>query len=439
MFSGRQSPASFKDSLTRMCTPACTRCIRNANNWPGVHSLNLTDNEIKCLKPRKIRYLKCDGAGLNIEVLPSGKRSWIYRYRLNGKPERTVLGRYPDMTLKTARLARAAKAEQVAKGTSPASEKRLARTGLTRNPTVRQFGERYYNEQILPNWKDPLQIRRYLDNEIYPALGDKQLSEVEALHVQRLVYRKRDNGHVQAAIQLRSVLKRIFDFALHEQAATVNPAAMVATRYIGRARKRSRVLSPKEIRLYLTTVYLSNIRRQFKLALHILLLTMKRKSELLLSRWEDIDFASGEWIIPGGNAKTGKPTVVYMSTQVSEMFSELKKLSGGSRLVLPGRGSIDRPFAKNALNKALEGLMFDMDPVTIHDLRRTGATQLTENGFNRDVIEKALSHEKEGIRAVYIIAEHADQRKQMLQWWSDYIDAILDGVRLWSRPLEHPY
>ena len=71
-----------------------------------------------------------------------------------------------------------------------------------------------------------------------------------------------------------------------------------------------------------------------------------------------------------------------------------------------------------------------MDPLTIHDLRRTGATLLTGNGFNRDVIEKALSHEKQGIRAVYILAEHAAERKRMLQWWADYVDAIMNESKV---------
>ena len=73
----------------------------------------------------------------------------------------------------------------------------------------------------------------------------------------------------------------------------------------------------------------------------------------------------------------------------------------------------------------LGGLTFDMDPLTIHDLRRTGATILTEKRFNRDVIEKALSHEAKGIRAVYILAEYAEQRRKMLQWWADYVDSVV--------------
>jgi integrase len=295
---------------------------------------------------------------------------------------------------------------------------------------VREFGDRYYREQVLKNWKDPSDVRRYLSNEIYPTLGDKFLKDVTALEVQALVYRKRDNGRVSAAIQLRRVIKQMYDYALEVQLVMLNPASMVATRYIGKARKRSRVLTAKEIRLYLGTIYKSNIRRQFKLALHILLLTLSRKSELLLARWGHVNFDTGEWLIPEENAKTGKQHIVYLSTQVAAMFRELQALAGGSELVLPGRSSVRRPFAANALNKALEGLTFDMDPLTIHDLRRTGATLLTEHGFDKDVIEKALSHERQGIRAVYVLAGYAEQRKRMLQWWADWVDSIVSESKV---------
>jgi integrase len=390
----------------------------------------LTDTQIKALKPRASRYLVSDGRGLSLDILPSAVTTWTYRYRRDGKQLKVTLGRYPDLSLKAARAQRDDLAAQVAQGKSPAEEKKRARGGNPSNPTVREFGKRYFREQVEKNWKDPSNIRRYLDNEIYPALGDKLLKEVTALDVQAIVYRKRDNGRIAAAMQLRGVMKQMFDYALEVQRVTMNPAAMVATRYIGKARKRSRVLTPQEIRLYLRTIYKSNIRRQFKLALHILLLTLSRKSELLLARWEHVNFETGEWLIPEANAKTGKPHIVYLSTQVAEMFRELKALAGESELVLPGRGSTRKPFASNALNKALEGLTFDMEPLTIHDLRRTGATLLTEKGFNRDVIEKALSHEKQGIRAVYILAEHAPERKKMLQWWADYVDAIVNESKV---------
>ena len=57
----------------------------------------LTDTGIKALKPRKMRYLVTDGRGLCLEILPSGKLSWLYRYRVNGKPEKVAIGRYPEL------------------------------------------------------------------------------------------------------------------------------------------------------------------------------------------------------------------------------------------------------------------------------------------------------------------------------------------------------
>ncbi len=391
----------------------------------------LTDAQIKGLKPKAgMRYSKADGNGLLLDITPGGVRSWVYRYRLNGKREKLVLGRYPDLSLKAARTRRDEESAKVAKGASPAMEKKLARAGINTNPTMREFGDVYYKDQVEGKLKSALDFRRYLEAEIYPTLGDKPLRDLNALDVQALVYRKRDNGRVAAAMRIRMVLKQVFDYALEKQLVTSNPAAMVATRFIGKARKRSRVLSPSEIRLYLRTVYQSNIRRQFKLALNVILLTLSRKSELLLARWKDVDLDKGEWLIPAENAKGGKPHLVYLSTQAAEMFRELKALAGESELVLPGRGSSKRPFAANALNKALEGLTFKMDPLTIHDLRRTGATLLTEHGFNKDVIEKALSHEHEGIRAVYIVAEYAEQRKKMLQWWADYVDGLMNEAKV---------
>ena len=160
----------------------------------------LTDSKIKGLKPKPRRYLASDGRGLSLDVLPSGRMSWLYRYHLNGKQERVKLGLYPDVSLSDARKQRDKLASKVANGESPAGEKKqaqsLAREGLSENPTVREFGECYYKEQVIPNWKDPITIHRYLTKEVYPTLGSRALKDVNALDVQALVYRKRDGGHV---------------------------------------------------------------------------------------------------------------------------------------------------------------------------------------------------------------------------------------------------
>jgi integrase len=290
--------------------------------------------------------------------------------------------------------------------------------------TVREFGARYYAEVVTRDRKNPIEVRRYLDSDVYPALGNKPLREVAPVDVQAVVFRKRDNGRPAAAGRLRGVMKGLFNYARALQLVTTNPVDSLPMRYVTQARPRTRALSPTEIRCYLQTLYKSNCRRQFKLALHLLLLTLARKGELLKARWEHIDFAACEWHIPAENAKNTMPHVVYLSQQAKALFEELKKLAGGSELVLPGRSSLTKPFAGNALNKALEGINFEMEPFTIHDSRRTASTLLHEKGFVSDVIEKALNHTIGGIRGVYNKAEYAEPRRKMLQFWADFIEGI---------------
>ncbi len=289
---------------------------------------------------------------------------------------------------------------------------------------MREFAERYYREVVVRSRKDPRNLRRYLDNEILPALGKKVLREVTAADVQSLVFRKRDNGQEAAAAEMRKLIKRIFDYAVVCGAAQVNPALALPTRFITKARSRTRALAPDEIRNYLHTLYSSNVRRQFKLALHLLLLTLVRKSEMLLAQWKDVDLDTGEWQIPAENSKTGRPHIVYLSKQATDLFRGLRALAGDSAWVLPGRGSLEKPFTHNALNQAMGSISFDIDPFTIHDLRRTGSTLLHEKGFSSDVIEKALNHTIAGVRGIYNRAEYSDQRRKMLQFWGDYIEGL---------------
>lgn len=384
----------------------------------------LTDTAIKALKPRGFRYLVTDGRGLCLEVLPSGRLSWLYRYRFNSKPEKVAIGHYPELSLKAARGARDKLATMKAHGQSPAREKQLAKTAQASNSTMREFSERYYKEVVVRDRKDPRNMRRYLDNEIFPALGSKILHEVTAADVQSLVFRKRDNGQESAAAEMRNLIKRIFDYAVVCGSAQANPALALPVRFITKARARARTLSPDEIRVYLHTLYRANIRRQFKLGLHLILLTLVRKSEMLLAQWKDVNLAAGEWQVPTENSKTGQPHIVYLSKQAADLFGELKGLAGDSALVMPGRGSLKKPFAHNAMNQAMRSINFNIAPFTIHDLRRTGSTLLHEQGFPSDVVEKALNHTIGGVRGVYNRAEYADQRRNMLRLWGDYIEGL---------------
>jgi integrase len=382
------------------------------------------------LKPKARSYLVSDGQGLGLEILPSGSRSWRYRYRLNGKLEKVSLGHYPAFNLQAARKKRDEYAEMLAHGKSPARHKQAEKYAVAHTTTVFEFGERYFTEIVQRDCKDPRPIRRYLDKEIYPRLADKAVRDVTSSDVTTIVFRKRDGGAPASAAQIRNLLKRMFEYAMANGVITLNPALTIPMRFITQARPRARTLSPGELRIYLQTLYQSNIRRQFKLALHQILLTLVRKSELILARWEHVDFDAAEWQIPAENSKTRAPHIVYLSRQSVDIFRELQNLAGGSLWVIPSRGSLGKPFSTTALNQALQGVSFAIPPFTIHDMRRTGSTLLHKKGYPSDVIEKALNHTIGGVRGVYNRAQYSDQRRKMLQFWADYIEGLVSEKKV---------
>src|SRR5690606_38673786 len=106
-------------------------------------------------------------------------------------------------------------------------------------------------------------------------------------------------------------------------------------RYIAVSKPRERVLSREEVGEVMRLIYRSSMRTANKVALHLLLLTMARKTELTQARWEDVDFDGGEWTIP--ETKNGKAHVVYLSDQAKALFADLKTMAGESPWVLPSR------------------------------------------------------------------------------------------------------
>jgi integrase len=319
-------------------------------------------------------------------------------------------------------------AADVARGVSPAAQKRLEklRGPDSDNPTVREFCDRYLREQVDGRLKRPDNVRAYIERDICPALGKKLLKDVKLPDVRNMIHRHSKLGHVRTALYLRSSLKGIFDYAIELQLVDGNPARDVAPKYLGETKARTRALNPKELRVFLRTLDLAAINPQLRLALRMILLTLVRKSELLQARWSDVNLDAGIWAIAAAHTKTGKEHIVYLSTQVAEMFRELQVLACGSEFVLPGRNSIGRPICVSTLNAALDQIDFGIPSFHIHDMRRTGSTILHDKGFPSDAIELCLGHAIGGVKGIYNRASYAAERRKMLQWWSDYIDNLVN-------------
>lgn len=386
-----------------------------------------TFRELEALKPKEKRYSVryTPSQKLFIEVLPTGVKSWCYRYTLNGKQDKLVLGHYPDVSIKEAAQLRDEAASLVAKGISPKQDKTKPQSIL-----FKDYGERYLEEVIKKERKNPYNMILCLNNDIYPMLGHIQLEQITVDDVRRTIWRKKEQGYDAAATQVRGLLKRMFDYAMTLGYVPYNPVLAIPTRHIYKAVPRNRYLSTNEIRTFYTTLLNSRVYRPRKLGLLLSLLTLVRKSELLRARWEHIDFDSRIWLIPETKADSAtghsREMVVYMSDQVIEIFKELKAIAGNEPFVFVGRKS-GTHISHNALNTAQKAALAltDLPPFTVHDLRRTASTHLNEQGFNSDAIEACLNHTAKGVRGIYNKAVYEKERTEMLQKWSNHIFSVI--------------
>lgn len=392
--------------------------------------VSLTDKQLAAFKPKQGRYSVHDGSGLYLEVWPSGVKSWRVRYLQNGHRRRINLGRHPGLSLAAARVKRNELTEAIRAGSSPADERRKQKQEMLRGLTVKGFGERYLCEVVTRARKDPTPMRRYLERDVYPVIGSMPVSLVRAEHVRELVFAIRDAGHGQAAVAVRNLLKRVWDYALVCGMAADNPVRMTPVKYISIAKARDRALNEAEIGMFLRRLDAASLRPKLKIALRLILLTLTRKSEVRLARWEHIDLERGEWEIPPEHSKTGTGQIVYLSRQASALLERLRPPAERVGYVFPALGSDgSSPIGQSTLNRALGRAQRGIAHFTVHDLRRTGATRLSEMGYNPDWIEKALNHKLRGVRGIYNRAEYGAQRREMLQGWADSLDSLQDATK----------
>jgi integrase len=432
----------------------------------GKHSLEgawimaLTETALRNLKNGEAGQ-KADEGGLFVDLMPGGAKVWRLRYRLAGKQEKITLGDHPTYGIAEARTWRDDCKALAGRGLSPMGLKRgdpipddaqpaakeLAHLFIQKwclktrekvkakeeakkaGDTVEAFGAVWYAEMVEPANTNPRNIKRVLEKDVYPTIGAKQVTDVTVTDILSITDKIKARGADQMALQTRNVLKRFFAYAIAREKTQFNPAAAIEGRFIAQARSRDVALTSDEIGKLLRAIYQSSMRRAHKLALHLLILCMVRKSELIEAKWSEFDLENRTWAIPGERMKMGKPHLVPLSHQAVAMFEELKGLASGSEWVFPSRGDLDQPIAKSTLNVAVRALAVEVRDFVIHDFRRTASTLLHEAGFGSDWIEKALAHEVNGIRGTYNQAKYFDQRRDMLQWWADFVDSQIEENR----------
>jgi integrase len=392
-----------------------------------------TDTYIKSLKPSAKRYEEYEGEGFGIRVTPKGVKSWIYRYKMDGKTDKITLGHYPNLSLANAKKCFLELREQRRDGQNPKIliQKQEADKEKRKGNTVKKLVLEWYSGYVVKERKRPETIKKQIEGDIIPLLGNKDLDELRTIDITHALDTIVNRGAPVHANRVLSSLKQVFNYAVSRGRLQQNPAAGIRAKDIGGSEKPcERFLSIEEIKTlwHFLDSDKTQMAPQTKIAIKLILLTGVRTGELRLAQWSEFDFEQSLWTIPVDHGKAGIVVKIHLSSQVKNLLIELKSISQ-SCYVLSGIEA-HNPLTENTLPRAIKRIQqrVGIPNWTAHDLRRTFATQLGEAlRIDPVVIEKCLGHKMPRIMATYNRNEMLYERKEALDAWAEYIENLLQN------------
>jgi integrase len=434
----------------------------------------LTDQYVVNLKPRATRFEVFDlkARGLTLRVTPNGVKSWHVRYRRGRLSVRVALehGRYPGMSLATARDT----AGQLLAGLSKGQDPQLARHRAKQTATVRDVAADYLKslglvfdgptkrwqpaEGTTPTRRSWREIARTIERDILSKWAARPITDITPADAEALIAAKQKTADGQSN-KVRIYAKALFDHARKRMRAldraAINPMQDVDPRP---KVERARVLTPEELRTLLEVLDLESPR--VRSIVRLLLLTAARQAEVVGLQWAEIDRTEREWTVPAERVKTTRPDrraatsrTIPLSDAALAILDDLRTRAEADALDfertkhwLQPNGRPFSPFvfpsklraadaARGNIQKALERLRslvdarLDRRPSAAtawrgHDLRRTAASLLGELGFGRDVIRVLLGHSDGSVVAVYDRSQRKPQVRAAVEALARELDRI---------------
>jgi integrase len=399
----------------------------------------LTDVQLRAwIKAGKPIAGKSDGSGLTFTLSKANAAVWVFRYRFGGKPRELTLGRYPDISLEKARKLTTAHRANVDAGVDVARERQRNKVQAKLAQSVGELAEEWYLREIALRYKYPKVVRRILDNDIKPAIGNLPLREVEPRHADVVLRNIVERGAPTTANDALRLMRRMFAFGRKRRYLEHNPVADFALHDAGGTEQpRSRALSRDELKaLFASMRRTPNLGRDNELTFKILLATCVRKGELVRARWASIDLDSGIWHLIG--SKKGMEIDIPLAAPVVGWFRELQVFAAGSEYVLPARLIVKRRAGRtiksrfphispDTLNVALKRVNHGLEHFTVHDMRRTARTRLADLGVSREVAERALNHKLRGVEGTYNRHDYFEERRHALTLWAELLISLERG------------
>ena len=390
-------------------------------------------------KSKEKDYMINDGGGLFLFVSKNGTKSWRYIYTFNKKQKKLAFGIYPNVTLDAARRKTEDASENIANSIDPNTlrieKKKAQQLSLSNNdrvadglPILNSFADltRQWLASIAHLTSQTTQIKKTsrLERLAFPVLGNMPIKEIKSSDVLAAIKPLIHKMQLETAHRLHAEISSVFAYAIVHDCAEYDPSQPVAKQIPAqKVKHRAAIIDPSQVGQLLRDI--GNYRGTFVVqsAFRISPLLFQRPGEIRQLLWSDIDLDAKEW--RPYISKTDFHHIVPLSTQAISILEGIKPLTGAGQYVFPSSRGDSRPMSDNTIRTALKSLGYDSDTMTAHGFRTTASTLLNEQGWSPDAIERQLAHSpRDQVRAAYNRAQYLDERRRMMQSWSDYLDSL---------------
>ena len=383
----------------------------------------LTNLKIDRLKSETKTKRYSDRDGLALEVRPSGNKIFIFRFQWNKKPQTITLGRYPSLSLIDARDMATKYRNSLNNGLDP---RVLANSMLKEDQIIfKTIAEQWYTKNC-QCWRETTQKKhkRSLERDIYPIIGNKPINDLTKSNLLQVIYPHEDLGHHETAHRLLNRIKLIFDYALASGITENYPLNGLNKAIAPKPKiKNQLAISANEAHEMLSKIKQSNSSKVIKLYIELLALLFVRPSELRLAKWSEFNMQQAEWNIPVERMKMAAPHWVHLSVQAITILKELRLLTGLTPYLFnsPDSTKNPQPISEASARKLLHKSGYK-DRHTLHGFRALASSVLHEqSNFRTDAIEAQLAHKVQGVRGVYLRADFKQERRELMEWYSGWI------------------
>jgi integrase len=368
-------------------------------------------------------------AGLALQVLPTGGRSWILRVQVGNRRRDMGLGGFPDVPLADAKDAAREARRKIREGIDPIEHAREAKSalkaGVAKVATFREAAKDHLRRHLpsLKNVKHQNQWRNTLEAYAYPVIGDLDVRHVEIAHVLQILEPIWQTKNVTAS-DVRNRIELVLNSAAKRGGwDKPNPArwrgnldAVLPRPSRVRKVKHHTALPIDELGAFM--LRLRQAEGVGARALEFAILTVARSGEVRGATWSEIDLQQKTWTIPGARMKAGKPHRIPLSARAVELLEALPRVAD-SDLVFPS--SRGRPLSENTLNAVLKRMK--VDAVT-HGFRSTFSDWTAERtGYPDEVREMALAHTiGNKTEAAYRRGDLFDKRVRLMRDWAVFCE-----------------